>query len=116
MIIYRVCGVDYWGYDYDEHFLVNYSDAMKVFQSLMNKAKEREDVVDREYFKEEVLKFREDNPDIILEAKYPFMMWKKGDTLYGRVPIWIRTSYEYQEYDIAGDLIQLKGIYVKEEI
>ena len=120
-----------WGGESSEtKHSVNYSKAIQIFNDLIKKAikENKEDLVDKEDFGQEILDLRENQKfdkklykdgsrDFeIICRKYPLIIYKynKTNKMVANIHFWERTSYEYQEYDIESQTFILEEIEIVE--
>ena len=101
------------GFEYEISYAYKYDKAIQVFNNYIRKEYREAGkyVVDRIAFSEEIRKFREYNKDLKLICRtYPLIIYKNSKKLIARIPQWVKTSWEYNEYDILEDSIILEEV------
>lgn len=114
---YKVYEQDSMGYEGNIVYSKNHSKAVALFNAAVKNAINEVygDMVDKKDFGEKISSFRLWNKDAeIISRKYPYLLYKENELLIAQVFYWVRTSYEYQEYDIVNSTIILEEIEIIE--
>jgi len=118
MKAYRVYELCEYGIDSDIEYALKYDRAIRLFNDKVRKTvKEvKGDLVEQEDFSEQVHYLRADYPGEneveIISRKMPYISYKKGNKLFATIPFWVKTSYEYDEWDIKDTTIVLEEITI----
>lgn len=113
MEAFKIYKLDKMGYDYEISYALDYDKAIQIFNDYIRKEHKAASkfIVDKTDFAEEISMFREYNKNAELICRtYPLIMYKSDIRITALIPQWEKTSYEYDEYDICGDLIVLETI------
>lgn len=119
MKIYRVYSRCMMGFEGDIEYKKNINKATQYFNDLIRKTIKEVDVVDKDYFIDGLVNFRENienwHKDCeIICRKYPVLIYKRGNKTVAVIDYWEKVSYEYNEYDIGSEQIILEEIEILE--
>lgn len=115
MKAFKIYSEDRMGFENEIVYVCNYNKAIEIFNEKLREELKNigDDVVNKQDFSEEVQEFREWNKDSeLLCRKYPLLIHRPKDSnkIVGTIPYWTKTGYEYNEYEILGELITLEEI------
>ena len=119
MKIYRVYSQCMMGFEGDIEYKKSINKATQYFNDLIRKTIKEVDVVDKDYFIDDLVNFRENienwHKDCeIICRKYPVLIYKHGNKTVAVIDYWEKVSYEYNEYDIKSEQIILEEIEILE--
>lgn len=119
MVAYKIYISDNYGFNNEEEYAANYNKAIQIFNNKVRKlVKEvKGDLVEQEDFSEKIQDLREEhswNEGIeIISRKMPYILYKRDNKLFAIILYWIKSSYEYDEWDIVSEDIILEEIEIQ---
>ena len=115
MIIYKVCRKFESDYETDIKFFKSTRTAIQYFNNLIRQYIKESEIVNRDYFEEEITNLRKDIKEFYLHRKivcrkYPVLMYEDVGILVCRIPYLYPTSSTGMEWDIGNYVIVIEEI------